>query len=262
MKPNFSSLLSGLVLIVIGGFTFANQMGYLENLTPVTWALIFTIIGALFFIAYLLNGIRAWGWLFPACIFSALAGTVALAEYSTADQWIPTLMVGSVSIPFFVAYILDRSRTWALIPAFILAFIAFIPVLDNVLTGEWMGALTVAVIGLFFIAGYLMVIENWWAIIPGGILCSIALLIAFENILPNGASLALMFLGVSLTFGVVWKREAKLWARTPVVVMGILAALMLLITLGLETYWGLGLIVAGLALIAINLFRRTTTLTN
>jgi hypothetical protein len=262
MKPNFSSLLSGLALIAIGGLAFANQLGYLERLTPLTWALIFVISSALFFISYLLNGIHAWGWLFPACISAGLAATIATAEYSAADSWIPTLMIGSVAIPFFAAFALDRSRTWALIPAFILGFIAFIPPLDHLLTGDLMGALIVTVIGLFFVAAYLMVPKNWWAIIPGGILCSIALLIAFEKVLPNATPVTLMFLGWMLTFGLVWKRENKAWARIPVAVMGILAGITLLVSIGLEAYWALGLIVAGLILVILSLFRRAETLVN
>jgi hypothetical protein len=262
MKPNFSSLLLGLGLIAVGGFAFANQANHFENLTPQTWISIFAISGALFFAAYFLNGIRAWGWLFPACISLALSGSIALSEYSTADAWIPTLMMGSVSIPFFVAYLLGPSRTWALIPASIIAFISVIPLLDKVLKGEMMGAFIVAAIGLFFAVAYLMSPKNWWAIIPGGILFGISLLIAFESSLPNGGSVVLLFFVWMLTFGIIWKREEHSWARIPVIVTGVLASIMLLVTLGLEDYWALGLIVAGVALIATNLFRRTQTLAN
>jgi hypothetical protein len=149
-----------------------------------------------------------------------------------------------------------------LIPASIIAFISVIPLLDNVIKGKMMGALIVAVIGLFFVVAYLMSPKNWWAIIPGGILFGISLLIAFESALPNGGSVVLLFFAWMLTFGIVWKREEHLWAKTPVIITGTLAAIMLLVMLGLEDYWALGLIVAGFALTAISLFRRTETLAN
>lgn len=256
MKSNFTTFFWGLVLILAGGVTLANEMGYLQNLTTQTWGFAFAAASALFFVAYFVNGINAWSWLFPACIFAGLSATVFISEISTAQRWIPTLVVGSVALPFLAAFALDRSRKWALIPAFILGVIAFIPPLDTLLGGEWMGVLIIGMIALPFIAAYLFSEKAWWGIIPGGILLSITLMIGLNELLPNGMAVAIMFLGWMLTFGIVWVRQNRPWAKIPTIAMGALACIMLLISLGLTNYWSIGLILAGIALIAMSLRRR------
>jgi hypothetical protein len=253
VKPNFSSLFGGLALILAGGFALANEMGYLRSLTAQTWALVFAAASALFFVTYFVNGIRAWGWLFPACVFAGLSATIMLFRVPAAQDWLPTLVVGSIAVPFIAAYALDRSRTWALIPAFILGFIAFIPPLDHLLKGNGMGVFIVGMLGLPFIAASVISPKAWWGIIPGGILVSLALMILLGNTLPNGMSVAIMFLGWMLTFGLVWIRQSKPWAKISAIVMGALACLMFLISIGLKTYWALGLIATGIALIALSL---------
>ncbi len=253
MKPNFSSLFWGLTLIIAGGLALANEMGYLNGLTTFTWGFVFAAASALFFVAYFINGIRAWGWLFPACIFAGLSATVAISTFPAVQNWIPTLVLGSVAVPFFAAYALDRSRKWALIPAFILGAISIIPPLDALRLGDLMGAFIVGMIGLPFIAAYFMSRKAWWGILPGGIMVSIALLIGLDNALRGDLAVAIMFLGWMFTFGIVWKRQSRDWAKYPAIVMGILACIMLMISLGLETYWAFGLIVAGIVLIAMSL---------
>ena len=126
-----------------------------------------------------------------------------LSGVPAAQDWIPTLVVGSVAVPFLAAYALDRSRTWALIPAFILGFIAFIPPLDNLLKGNGMGAFIVGMLGLPFIVASFISPKAWWGLIPSGILVSLSLMILLENTLPNGMSVAILILGWTLTFSLV-----------------------------------------------------------
>lgn len=255
MKPNFSLVVWGLALILTGGFALANEMDYWRGFTAQTWGLVFATASALFFVAYFINGIRAWGWLFPACMFAGLSAAVFVSEISTVQRWIPTLVVGSVAAPFVAAFALDRSRKWALIPAFILTFVAFIPPLDNLLKGEWMGALIIGMVGLPFIAASLISDKAWWGLIPGGILLSIALLLGLEKLLPDGMAVSIMFLGWMLTFGLIWMRQSRSWAKSPTIAMGTLSGTMLLISLDLQTYWSLGLIIVGIVLVAISLRR-------
>jgi hypothetical protein len=260
MKTNISSILGGLILMIIGGFALAYQSGYLTILPITSWALIFAATSAFFFIAYFVNGFRAWGWLFPACIFAAVSGTISIVNLHIPGEWIPTLMIGSVAVPFIAAYLIDRTRTWALIPAYVLGLIALILPLENILGSDAIGAFIIAMIGLPFVANYLITPRAWWSIIPGGILLSIGVMIAVSNTINSEISVALMFLGWMATFGLVWKRSrlhAAEWAKYPAVVMGILACIMFLIATGLETFWAIGLIAAGLVLVIMNLRERS-----
>jgi hypothetical protein len=104
-------------------------------------------------------------------------------------------------------------------------------------------------LGLPFIIANFMTPKVWWGIIPGGIFFSIAAMVALTHFINSDISVAVMFLGWTLTFGYLWLRQAREWAKYPAMVMGILACLMLLISKGLENYWAIGLIVAGLVVI-------------
>lgn len=259
MKTNFSSVLWGIVLMLVGGFVLAKEMGYLAGFSTTTWMLIFAGASLLFFITYFVNGFRAWTWLFPACIFAALSGTLFIVNSSIPGEWVATLVVGSVAIPFVVAFLLDRSRMWALIPAFILTFVAFIPPLSNLLGGDALGAFIVALLGLPFIAAHFITPKAWWGIIPGGILLSIALMIALSNLLPGETAVAIMFVGWMLTFGLLWLKRnlyASEWAKYPAIVMGILALIMFFISYNLVTFWAIALIVAGVVMLVIGLRQR------
>jgi hypothetical protein len=256
MKPNLSTVILGFALILAGAFALANSLGYLKAFSITTWMFIFTSLSAIFFIAFLVDGLRAWGWLFPVSIFAALAGSMRIVGSNIPTEWIPALIVGSVALPFIFAFLIDRNRTWALIPAFILGFVAFIPLFGRFLPGSLIASLIVAAIGLPFITVYLVAPRFWWGIIPGGIMFSIALMLALNGALYSTISVAIMFLGWALTFGLVWLRSnlrEAAWAKYPALAMGILACIMFFITSGLESYWSVGLIIGGLALVIYSL---------
>jgi len=259
MKPNLATLITGVVLITLGGFALAFEAGYLETFSSSTWALICAVASVLFLIAYFAAGVRAWGWLFPVCIFAGVSAALALTGRAPTSLWIPTLILGSVAVPFLIAYILDRSRTWALIPLFVLGVIAFIPVLSGSISADSVAGFILAMIGLPFIVVFLIKSEAWWAILPGGILVSIALMIVLQGRLPDQMGVALMFLGWMVTFGLVWLRQGRTWAKAVTLVLGVSAVVMALVALGLEMYWSLGLIAAGLVLVVASLRPRKIT---
>jgi hypothetical protein len=263
MKPKLSSIILGLLLIIAGIFALANQMGYIQELSPTTWILVFAATSIVFFVAYFLSGIQAWGWLFPAFIFAALAGVMAITESTVPDEWIATLVVGSVALPFIIAFLLDRSRWWAWIPALILLFVALIPPLTTVMNGDLVGALIIAMIGLPFLVVYLVSPKSWWALIPGGIMLGIAVMIPLSSVKVGGETgtfgVAVMFLVWALTFGVLWLRRAQHdtdWAKYPTVPLAGVAVLMLFITTGFEYVWTIGLIIAGLVLLLSAILQR------
>lgn len=256
MKTNRSNLIWGIALILTGAASLANELGYLRGFSVFSWELIFAAASLLFLISYFFNGFQAWGWLFPASIFAALSGTMAVSGVAILAIWIPTKILGAVALPFLAAFLLNRSRMWALLLAFILGIIAFIPPLSTLLQGELLGAFIVGAIGLPFLAAWLVTPRAWWGIIPGGVMISIALMIALVPTLPNGASVPVMFAGWAVTFWLVWKRNGLAWARIPTGVMLTLTCIMLMVTSGLRNYWGYRLILAGIVLVFTSWVRR------
>jgi hypothetical protein len=260
MKRKNSSLFGGLVLVLLGGFMLAFEMGYFHDLAEKTWMLIFAAASVIFWIAYFVSGVQRWGWLFPACIFAALSGTLFILDTSIAEEWIGALVVGSLAAPFVVGYLLDRSRWGLLIPAFVLGFVAFIPPLTLSMRDEWVGAFVVAMIGLPFLVATLATPKAWWAIFPAGIMLSITVLIVLLGLFPGSDvepyASGIMFLGWSLTFGLAWLRRNQhptAWAKYPALGMLGLAFILFLVGAGLEMYWSIGLIVAGLVMVLLSL---------
>lgn len=260
MKTKTNSLIGGLILMLLGGLALAFEMGYLRELSTTAWTLFFAASSALFFAVYFINGIRKWGWLIPAFSCAAVSGTILLSRTTIAGEWIATLLVGAVTVPFLVGYLLDRSRWGLLIPTFILAFVALIPPISMILAGEWMGTFIVGMLGLPFLVVYLAAPKAFWAIFPAGILLSIAAMIGLSGVRlgfdAETFAVSAMFFGWALTFGLAWmrrKQHSAGWAKYPAIAAAVLACLMLLITAGLQAYWSLALIITGLVIILLNL---------
>jgi hypothetical protein len=88
MKTKYDNIFWGILLILAAGLVFAQQQGWVGQFTPQFWMLAFAGLGLVFFIRYLLAGLRYWGWLFPACIFLALAGMLWLGTSNYREAWI------------------------------------------------------------------------------------------------------------------------------------------------------------------------------
>jgi hypothetical protein len=65
----------------------------------------FIAASGIFFFAYLVNGLRAWQWLFPACICAAISEIIfALTFNAINDLWAWVFGFAGIIIPTLVAY--------------------------------------------------------------------------------------------------------------------------------------------------------------
>ncbi|WP_135255618.1 hypothetical protein [Thermus caldilimi] len=120
---------------------------------------------------------------------------------------------------FLVAYLQDRSLWWALIPGGGLLGLGL-----ALLAGEaaWGGALFLLGVGLGFAGVYVADRGQWWALIPGGILLSLAAVALVEGLFPGTDAGFLLFLGLALTFGLLFLLGHR-WALWPA--LGVLVPL-------------------------------------
>ena len=152
---------------------------------------------------------------------------------------------------FLWVFLARRENWWAVIPGMALLGIGTliglsIVGLDGLFGGTvFMGALSVA-----FWLVYLRARENWWAVIPGGVLLTLAAVAGIDEIAPRIETGGLFFLGLALTFGLVYVLPApgarNKWALIPA---GVLCAIGLIITIAtssvLNFLWPAALILAG-----------------
>lgn len=144
------------------------------------------------------------------------------------------LLFGISGIAFMVAFFSHGANWWAVIPGLTLIGLAIlvgglIPAPFEALSG----AVFIGCLALSFWLVYLTRRENWWAIIPGGVLTSVAALIIVESFsVPDLLPVAVMFLGMGVTFLLVYLLPSpvnrSVWPLYPAAILGVMGVLFLL----------------------------------
>ena len=303
MNTNKSSLFWGMLLIIGGVLALAQQMGYIDQLSPQVGMYSFAAVSLIALVMYALSGWKEWGWLFPVGIFGGLAVTTALAISNVDNAAIGSPLFFGLLIPFVAAYLTDRARNWwALIPGGVMLFLALTTLLVDLAGGEWVGSMFLFLIGLSFLVVYLnnrtrtwallvayilgvlsiapamasggetaayygpvflfavalpfFIIyfrgaDKWWAIIPAGVLTTVSIIAALaiagfirdEN--QGGYANAILMFGLAVTFAVVWLRHAKAWAKVVTIVLAALAVASIFFATYSEILWPVAIILAG-----------------
>ncbi len=232
MNLNRWTLFWGVLLIGGGVLALLNQLGYIENLSPMLWILVFAAISLFGFVNYGLSRWQQWGWLFPAGIFGGLAVTITLLNAGIDNAAVASPLFFGLLIPFAAAYVMDRSRNWwALIPGGIMLFLALLLLLvDNTAHDEWIPALFLFMVALSFLFVYLTNRLRTWALLVAYILAVLALAPLMSMAGRNGDYFgSLIFFAVAFPFFIVYfRRPENWWAIIPAGVLttiGVVAAL-------------------------------------
>lgn len=316
MNVNKSSLFWGVLLIGGGVLALADQLGYIEDLSPTLWILVFAAISLLGFISYATSGWTQWGWLFPAGIFGGLAVVIALATNNVNSAAVASPLFFGLLLPFAVAYFMDRTRNWwALIPGGVMLFLALTTLMVDMAGGEWVGAMFLLMVGLAFlavyfndrtrtwalivayifgvlsiapmlaafgdVAGYFGSVflfavalpffilyfrsaENWWAIIPAGVVTVLAVIatLGIAGLINDASSggyvNALLMGGLAATFAILWLRHGKAWAKIVAIVLGAVAVASVFFVSYFEIFWPIAIILGGVYLLYTALRRPKT----
>ncbi len=167
------------------------------------------------------------------------------------------LLFGAAGVGFLLAFLGNRERWWALIPGFALLGIAVLIAFGDFL-GEWGGTLFLGALSLAFWAVYLMRREYWWAVVPGGVLLTLAVIPAISDVLDGLAVAGVLFLGMALTFGLVYflpsEEGRRSWALIPaaaLLVMGLVFGVFGIP--GLNSFWPVLLMLGGIYVVARSL---------
>jgi hypothetical protein len=214
----------GLVLILGGGLFLAQSLGYVVSMSPVFWMVVFAGMSVLFLVSYFLNGVRHWGWLFPALIFGSTALTIGLSEAGVEGNLVAAPILLGVAVPFLVAFAFDpHKRWWALIPAWIMVVNTSLVLFSDQVQGELIGSMVLFSIALPFLVVYLLNRSKRWALIPASILAVVGLFPMLSTRLTGTIMGAAVLLLMALPFLVafVWTRK-NWWTLIPA---GVLASI-------------------------------------
>lgn len=201
--------------------------------------------------AYMMDRARNWWALIPGGVMVFLALTTLLVD-STGGEWIGAMFLFMIAISFFVVYLSNQSRIWALIVAYATGVVGIAPLMA---TGgrdaAYFGPIFLFAVALPFFVVYFRSSERWWAIIPAGALTVVSIIAAlaisgFIRSETEGAYVnALMMGGLAVTFAVIWLRHAKAWAKTVTIVLAALTVASVFFVSYYQIYWPLAIILVG-----------------
>jgi hypothetical protein len=131
-----------------------------------------------FLAAYLTDRTHNWWALIPGGVMLFLALVTLLVD-SAGGEWVGALFLFMIALSFFVVYVNNRSRTWALLVAYILAVLGLAPLMSiGGRDAEYYGPIFLLAVALPFFVVYFRSPANWWAIIPAGSVATVAIIAA------------------------------------------------------------------------------------
>jgi hypothetical protein len=211
MKSRSINLVWGLAMVAAGLVWTAQNLGWIADFSPQVWIGTFAVMSLLFFASYLINGRDQWGWLFPALISAGLAVTISMAEAGISDPLVGAPIFLAIGTPFVVTYLQDRTRWWALIPAWVMAVLVLVLALAERASGELVGTVVLWGIALPFVVVYLQDRTKWWALIPAGIMGALGFVPLLTLTVSENWIGPMVMLLFGLVFGVVYLLSPKNW---------------------------------------------------
>ena len=168
-------LILGLGLLIIGILFLLQHVGLITGVLPLLWVLMFAASGLSFLYFYYVNREHWWA-IIPGLILIGLAILIALNQYG--PDWIGEISAAifllSISISFFLIYVVNRKFWWAIVPGGVIASVALMVALEPVVGGgEWVPAIlflgmTATFVALSFVKGERGNLR--WALIPAAVL--------------------------------------------------------------------------------------------
>ncbi len=213
--------------------------------------------------AYFMDRTRNWWALIPGGVMVFLALVTLLVD-SVGGEWFGAMFLLLIGLTFLFVYLNNRTRTWALIVAYVFGVLSIAPMLAS--SGDdagYFGSIFLFAVALPFFILYFRSPENWWAIIPAGVLSVVAIIATaaiagFINDEKQGGYVnAFLMGGLAATFAVIWLRHAKRWARTVTIVLGTLAVGSLFFATYSQIFWPVAIILGGIYLLFTALRPRT-----
>jgi len=113
---------------------------------------------------------------------------------------------GVIGFLFLSAYLSNRRHWWPLLPAAVLLGIAGTSLAEQIpLLRPFSGGIFLFFLSLAFWVIFVGQRRSWWAVIPAGVLTTLAFISVLDEFVRGDALTdSLFFIGIGLTFGVLW----------------------------------------------------------
>jgi hypothetical protein len=171
--------------------------------------------------------------------------------------WLWALVMAGAGAAFVAFYLANRAQWWALIPGLVLFDLALLIAVGEfapAVAERWGGGLFLAGLSLPFWAIYALNREHWWSLIPAGVMMTLGLVAGLSDELDGTVTGGVFFLGLGLTFGLVWlaptPQGRQAWAVFPALGLLVFGGLLATPFATLASYVGpAALVLGGLILI-------------
>ncbi|MFO7916888.1 MAG: hypothetical protein R6V13_02265 [Anaerolineae bacterium] len=185
MRRNWSALIFGLLLVLLGTVLLLQNLGLLPFWT-IIWIVLFAAGGvALLYIFF--SDPEKWWALIPGFILLGISALIFLGEFfPTAEETIGgPLFLMALSASFWIVYLIHKEHWWAVIPGGVLLSVAVVAALENMALGFDPGGIVLLGIGLTFLLLAIVPTDEErmrWPLIPGGILLLIGIVAMAEEV--------------------------------------------------------------------------------
>ncbi len=203
--------------------------------------------------AYLMDRSKNWWALIPGGVMLFLALVTLLVD-NVGGEWIGAMFLFLIALSFFIVYINNRTRQWALLVAYILFVLSIAPAMAS-FGGDvpaYFGSIFLLAVALPFFVVYFRSSEgNWWAIIPAGVMTTLAIIATLgiagwiRDSQTSGISNGILMGGLAATFAVIWLRHAKPWAKVVTIVLAALGVASIFFASYGEIFWPVAFILLG-----------------
>lgn len=206
-------------------------------------------------------------------MFFILAGGGGLAATRFGDEVVAPAIMFLFALCFSAIAVWSKKNHWAILPAGFFASMGLVLTLDILFPeSDAVGLGFMFLLAATFLFFASLSKKNWWAIIPGGTFASLGMVIVLDTFVPHEPYPSLpgtltwgfynwvLFLGLTVTFGILWLLRKTLptsWSIYPTV--GFLAMAVLFIIEGarFSEYWlETTLLVCGVTLLLAVLTRK------
>ena len=226
-----ASLFWGIALILLSVALLADRFGYIDfsKISDNTWVFVFGGAAILFLLSYFLNGVKQWGWLFPAFISAALSLTIWLVTHHIEGAFLGAPILASIALPFYIGFAFNRRDWGLLIPAWVLTVLMVVTLMADRAAGTLIGSLFFFSTALPFLIVFLANRSRRWALIPAWALFVLGLVTLLSEHVSGNLVGAFFMYSVALPFLVVYLLDrTRRWALIPAAIIALIGTFPLL----------------------------------
>lgn len=176
-------VLVGILLVVVGGLLLLQTFNVFRFVWEVVWSVLFLAAGAGFLVVYL-GREEDWWAVIPGMALLGIGALIGLSVIGLADLIGGAVFLGALSLAFWLVYLRRRDNWWAVIPGGVLATLAVVAGLEQVIPWAETGGVFFMGLALTFGLVYLLPTPHGqmtWALIPAAVLFVVGLIVVLAT---------------------------------------------------------------------------------